>query len=68
MSLFIFLSTFFVEILDDIKASDKIQLNMKLANMVKHDRGTDVLMYALIIDDSKNTENVSQFMITFVEG
>lgn len=41
---------------------------MKLANMVKHDRGTDVLMYALIIDDSKNTENVSQFMITFVEG
>ena len=41
---------------------------MKLANMVKHDRGTDVFMYALIIDDSKNTENVSQFMITFVEG
>ena len=68
MSLFIFLSTFFVEILDDIKTSEKIQLSVKLANMVKHDRGTDVLMHALIIDDSKNTENVSQFIITFVEG
>lgn len=53
---------------DDIKASEKIQLHVKLASMVKHVKGVDVLLYALLIDDgNKHTERVSQFIITFMK-
>lgn len=44
------------------------QLHIKLANMVKHDRGIDVLLYALVVEVSApEDDKISQYIIEFIE-
>lgn len=46
----------------------KQQLHTKLSGMIKHDCGLDVLILALISTEEDGSENVSRYIIDFIEG
>ncbi|XP_066914138.1 uncharacterized protein [Clytia hemisphaerica] len=45
----------------------KYQLHSKLDSMLKHECGLDVLLSALLIEDSDQFENVTKYILEFVE-
>ena len=46
----------------------KYQLHSKLDSMLKHECGLDVLLSALLIEESEKFENVTKYILEFVEG
>lgn len=46
----------------------KHQLHSKLDSMLKHECGLDVLLTSLLIEDDKKFEDVTRYILEFVDG